>query len=115
MKRDIIFSIFSLIITTLSLLLTWLAMLIFLSYRTAQGIDPSDTGMAYTTGLFAFGYSFFLAPIGLIPAYFISMKLAQWLREKYGWPLRRRRRLFLLALAIPIILLILSSTLLGQS
>lgn len=52
-----------------------------------------------------------LLGIGVIPAYLVSMHLAKYLREKHGWEIKHPRRLFLVSLATPIIILILLSAL----
>lgn len=109
MKNKILFALFVIVITGVSILATWVVLAAVLPYLLAILFGAFDAGGTYVTGLMSIGYSFFLAPLGLIPAYFISMKLASFLREKYGWPLRHPRRLFLLALAIPILVLALTA------
>lgn len=54
-------------------------------------------------------------PLSLIPAYFLSMKLSIYLREKHGWPLTHPRRLFILSVLIPVTLLLVVLAVLGRT
>lgn len=108
---DLIFMVLVLLLTVVTEIIVWLVLAFGLFFITGY-IFP-EVRTEGEGGLMILAIAIWATPVllglGLIPAYFISMKIAEWLRQKRGWPLRHPRRLFLLALAIPIIFLILSS------
>lgn len=105
-QQNLLFILYSVLIMFPVTIVTWTILALIISF-TADLVFPGirENGEG---GFFILAIVFWATPIllgiGVILSYFISMRLAEYLRGQQGWALRYPRRLFTVSLLIPIIL-----------
>lgn len=106
---NILISFLSWILTIISLAI----LMLILSEIALKGNYGNEGG--FMEAVYVTAIPVILSPLAVIPAYFLSMRLAEYLREKHGWEIKHPRRLFIVALATPIIIFILLSVFVRSS
>lgn len=91
--------------TIISILLSFLLGYLIFRIANPQFYADAESGLS----IFGFGLLVLviLLPVSLLVAYFISMKLAIYLREKHNWTITHPRWLFVVSLFIPLPLIFL--------